>query len=135
KSVEILAPSDVAGLKPYEATFLANGRVGSVIEFGRLAGTYTYHSHGLLHQAKDALGKGISLSNYYRGKPRTVVFADGGTLSLDVAGDGTITSLTDTRSNTTQYDYDQLGRLTEIDYPGTYWDSTGFDLGTSSSPP
>src|SRR5690606_12777707 len=80
KTVEVLAPTDVAGLKPYEATFLPNGRIGSVKKFDRLVGTYTWHPSGQLHEVIDPVDPAVktSLSNYVRGKPENISFPENG---------------------------------------------------------
>ncbi|HET8551813.1 MAG TPA: hypothetical protein VFM97_04995, partial [Gammaproteobacteria bacterium] len=134
-SVTIKAPSDVANLVPYAATFLSSGRIGSVTKFGRLVGTYGWTGEGLLTKITDPAGYQTQLTNYYRGRPRNITFADGGQLTVGVNGDGTIASVTNTRGYTTNYAYDPLGRLKQITYPtnGTQsWDPTTFTLATCS---
>ncbi|HET7307715.1 MAG TPA: hypothetical protein VFK24_07880 [Gammaproteobacteria bacterium] len=138
-SVTIKAPSDVANLVPYVATFLPNGRISSVSKFGRLVGTYDWTdidpSKSLLTKITDPAGYQTQLSNYYRGRPQKIIFADGGQLTLAVNGDGTIASVTNARGYTTNYTYDPLGRLKQITYPTNdiqSWDPTTFTLATCS---
>lgn len=136
KSVTILAPADVAELKPYEVTYRADGRIGSVERFGRLVGTYDWNNQGLLSKITDPLGYYTELTNYYRGRPQNIRFPDGGDLTLAVNPDGTIASLKNTRGFTTSYDYDELGRLEKVTYPTNdirAWDSSTFTLSTSGS--
>lgn len=135
KSVEVVAPADVAGLKPYEATFSTDGNIESVKQFGRTVGSYTWHGSGLLHEIIDPLGNKTTLWDYKRGRPRNISFPENGSLTLVVNDSGTIASVTDSRGNETGYEYDPLGRLTEIDYPGTYWDSTTFELAAAGPLP
>lgn len=136
KSVEVLAPDDVYGKKPYEATYLSNGRIGSVTRFGRPIGTYEWNSAGQLTKITDPLGYHTDLTNYYRGRPQNIRFPDGGEMTLDVDGDGTLASIRNTRGYLTSYDYDELGRLEKITYPTNNeipWDSTTFDLTVADS--
>ncbi len=55
--------------------------------------------------------------NYMRGIPQTISYPDNTTQSLSVDDLGQISSITDQASNTTSYQYDNVGRVTRIDYP------------------
>jgi len=57
-----------------------------------------------------------ALSNWKRGIPQNIQYADGKSQSAVVNDAGWIMSVTDERSNTTRYDYDLMGRLKLIDY-------------------
>ncbi|HET6725245.1 MAG TPA: hypothetical protein VFH85_04500 [Gammaproteobacteria bacterium] len=136
KSVTVLGPADVAGLKPYEATYGTNGRIASVTKFGRLVGTYGWSPRGHLILITDPAGYKTQLDHYHRGRPGNITFPDGGAYTLDINDDGTIASLTNTRGYLTAYSYDALGRLQKITYPTNddrTWDSTTFDLTVSGS--
>lgn len=92
---------------------------------GRLQQQFSYHSNGLPATVTDANGNVTTLSNYYRGVPRSITFADASAISATVGSFGEILSVTDQLQNTTSYTYDLGGRITRVDYPveadGSTW--------------
>ena len=86
-------------------------------------GTFTWHTSGdqagRLNTYTDAIGRTITLSNYKRGTAQAVTRPDLVTLNRIVDDNGWLTSQTTARNNTYSYSYDNAGRLTQVDYPGT----------------
>ncbi len=85
--------------------------------FGQLDTTFTYFADGNLNTAKDALNRTITLSDYYRGVPRSIVFPDATSISATVNANGTIASTTDQLGSVTQYSYDLMDRIAGITPP------------------
>ncbi|MCX7033222.1 MAG: RHS repeat protein [Arenimonas sp.] len=85
--------------------------------FGRIAETYTYNADGTLATVKDARNHTTTLSNWYRGVPRTVSFPDATSVSATVDSYGSITSVTDELGFSTSYSHDAMGRVSQITYP------------------
>src|SRR6185312_1490285 len=85
--------------------------------FGKLVSTKAWNSDGTLASVADGDGNSTTFSNWYRGLPRSVGFADGTSESAVVNGNGWITSVTDENGFTTGYAYDAMARLSQITYP------------------
>jgi len=85
--------------------------------FGRIAETYTHNADGTLATVKDGRNHTTTLSNWYRGVPRTVGFPDLTSVSATVDAYGSITGVTDELGFTTSYGHDAMGRVTQITYP------------------
>ncbi|MBZ4422960.1 RHS repeat-associated core domain-containing protein [Myxococcus sp. RHSTA-1-4] len=79
--------------------------------------TLTYNADGTIATATDGNNRTTTLSNWYRGVPRNIQFADGTTRSATVDALGQIRGVTDENGFTTSYDYDAGGRLSNITYP------------------
>ncbi|MFG6111579.1 RHS repeat domain-containing protein [Stenotrophomonas nematodicola] len=76
---------------------------------------------------KDGRGNTITLANWKRGIPQTVGFPDATQQTATVDDAGWIRSTSDQNGFTTQYGYDAMGRITQIDRPGAdtvAWNST-----------
>lgn len=110
--------------------------------FGLLINTRTYLGTGQLHELFDPSSqKSTAMSNYHRGIPRAVSYREG-TLTLAnesalVSDHGEITRITGAAGYSTDYAYDQMGRLREITYPTndlTNWNKTTILFGPSGSP-
>jgi len=101
--------------------------------FERQNASYIYHPTGELKSIKDALGRTVTLSNYYRGVPRTVARPDNVSLLREVNNFGQVTSQTDAMKRKTNYTYNSVGRLTKIDPTGTYWANTDISYSNLSS--
>lgn len=106
-------------------------------EFGRLIERRTYHTSGVqqagrlwqLYDGSDV--KKTTLSNYYRGIPRSVVFHDSASESAQVNDHGDISSVTNALGHTWLYHYSPVGRLNRIQYPAgdtVAWNDTFFDF-------
>lgn len=106
------------GISSSAATYDSHDLPYQEYAFGRLVSTKAWNdADGTLTSVADGDGNVTSFSNWYRGLPGTITFADGSSESATINGDGWITALTDENGFTTDYDYDPMGRLTEISYP------------------
>lgn len=85
--------------------------------FGRLISTSVWNTNGTLASIKDGDNHTTTFSNWYRGLPGKITYADGTSQSATVNGNGWITSVIDENSYTTNYSYDAMGRLASITYP------------------
>lgn len=90
---------------------------GTTANPGLLNQTLTYNADGTLATVKDGNNKITTLSNWYRGIPRTIKYADATTQTAVVNASGWITSITDQNGFQTNYTYDAMGRLASIVYP------------------
>lgn len=85
--------------------------------YGVTIATRDYAANGLLSWEKDANNNQTSFSNYYRGMPRTKIYTDSESRTFLIDYFGNITESTDRAGYVTGYAYDDLDRLTLIDYP------------------
>lgn len=85
--------------------------------FGWVQHTLGYHADGTLATVTDGRNNTTTLSGWKRGIPQMIQFANGATQSAAVDGNGWIHSVTDENGFTTKYDYDEMGRMTLVDYP------------------
>lgn len=97
-------------------TYFANGSLKTATSFG-VETKYTYTSAGDLASVEDANGNIRRFSNYRRGIPRREEHPESVVLLREVNSSGTVHSATNGRGYTTAYEYDDLNRLTAIDYP------------------
>jgi RHS repeat-associated protein len=95
--------------------------------FGKPQSTMTYNADGTLATVKDGRNNTTTFSNWKRGIPQTIQYADGTSQTAAVNDAGWITSVTDENGYATGYGYDAMGRLSGITYPtgdSTVWAST-----------
>ena len=85
--------------------------------FGRLVSTDSWNSDGTLHSIQDGDAHTTTFSNWYRGVPQNITYADGTFQSATVNGNGWVTSVTDENSFTSGYAYDAMGRISNVTYP------------------
>lgn len=85
--------------------------------FGKLVSSKVWNADGTLHSVSDGNSHATTLSNWKRGLPQLVTYADSHTESAVVNDAGWITSVTDENGYITAYDYDPMGRLSQITYP------------------
>jgi RHS repeat-associated protein len=85
--------------------------------FGQKRRSFTYRADSTIETIADNLGKTTTLSSWKRGVPQSVSFADGIARSAIADDNGWVTSITDEVAGTTNYQYDTLGRITNIVYP------------------
>lgn len=97
-------------------TYDAAGNMESEDKSGVLT-TYTYTAEGDVASITDANNHVTTFSNYYRGAPQTISRPEGVTEAQVVNADGTLSSSTNGRGYTTSYTWDDLHRLTGIDFP------------------
>lgn len=97
----------------YDANSVLMGRYA----FEHLLMSYQFDAQGHLVSFADGNGHATSLSNYKFDVPRTIGYPDQTTGQFAVDDFGDITAVTDQSGATTQYHYDAVGRMTEVDYP------------------
>jgi YD repeat-containing protein len=97
-------------------TYYDHGKVQTENSFGVVT-EYTYTSAGDLASVEDARGFTREYSNYRRGIARREELPESVVLLRAVNATGTLQSETNGRGFTTSYTYDDLNRLTGIDYP------------------
>ncbi|WP_026096989.1 hypothetical protein [Ideonella sp. B508-1] len=64
------------GLKPKETTYTTLGLPYQEYAFGKLKATYTYNTDGTLQTVKDGRDNVTTFSNYKRGLPQKITYAD-----------------------------------------------------------
>jgi YD repeat-containing protein len=99
-----------------ERDFTYLSQVESVTEFGEET-RYTYNGAGDVETIRDARNKITRYTDYKRGIARDESRPEGVSISRIVNDSGTLRSETDGRGNLTSYTYDDLNRLTYINYP------------------
>ena len=104
------------------------GRLVTHKRFGHTVATLGYHTSGIqagkLNWHKDAIGRQTTYSNYYRGAPQNITRADNTVVTRAIDRNGWVTRHTNARGFSTSYAYDPLGRLTLIDRPATWSDTS-----------
>ncbi len=94
---------------------------------GKVIASYTYNPDGTVAQIKDGLGNTTTLSNWKRGIPQWVRYADGSGKSVLVDDNGWVRNAADENNFVHAYSYDAMGRLTSTVYPtgdSASWTST-----------
>ena len=79
--------------------------------------TYTYTSEGDIASVTDANNHVTTFLNYYRGAPQTINRPEAISETRIVNADGTLASSTNGEGHITTYTWDDLNRLTGIDFP------------------
>lgn len=80
---------------------------------------YSYHPDGNVNLVTDALNQVTSFTDYHRGIARRVDQPDGSYLTKQVDDFGQVTQRKDAAGFIYNYSYDDIGRLTAVDLPGT----------------
>ena len=99
-----------------ERTYDENGKLLYHETFG-VGTAYTYNSDGDVETVEDARGNVKRYLDYKRGIPRREEWPESITITRTVNDTGTVASETNGRGYTTSFEYDDLNRLTGIDYP------------------
>lgn len=120
-SVTEEASSNVMQANTYDA---ATGDRLTESQFGKLQSTLAYNADGTLKTVKDGLNQSTTLSEYKRGIPQKIVYANGDKETAVVDDLGRITSITSASTSTgtgyaTSYEYDAGGRINKITHPGS----------------
>lgn len=95
--------------------------------FGKVKQTLGYYTDGTVATVKDGNNNTITLSNWYRGIPRSIAYPNSSTQSATVSTAGWVTAVTDQNGYVTGYGYDAMGRLASVVYPTgdtTAWNTT-----------
>ncbi|MGN7830408.1 RHS repeat protein, partial [Pseudoxanthomonas sp. 22568] len=108
-----------------ETTYDAFAMPVTVKAYGKVQQTLTYNSTstvasgqlGTLRWAKDGNNNTTTFTNWKRGIPQSIAYADGTTQSAVVNNHGWIDSVTDENGYTTCYAYDTMGRLASVTPP------------------
>ena len=85
--------------------------------FGKLEQSFTYNGDGTLATASDGRNNATVLSNWKRGVPQGVRYADNSTESIVVNDLGWVMSATNEAGSTTIYEYDLMGRINKVVAP------------------
>ena len=99
----------------------------TVTKFGHLEQSMSYNPDGTLATRIDGLNHPTTFTNYKRGIPQNVRYADNTTQSAVVNNIGGIDALTDALTYTTGFTYDAMGRLASVVHPtsdSVAWNST-----------
>ncbi|MBV7306985.1 NBR1-Ig-like domain-containing protein [Xanthomonas vasicola] len=113
-----VAQRTIDGLIAEATTFDATTALPlTVSEFGKLKQTLTHNADGTLATTTDGNGNTTTYSNWKRGIPQSISFADTTSKSAEVDDHGWITSVTDENGYQTQQTYDAMGRLATIVWP------------------
>lgn len=97
-------------------SFDTNGNLSSE-NINGVTTSYTYDSQGNISSVTYPRGLVHSLSNYYRGIPRSETQPEGISISRIVSAAGNVTEETNGDGKITHYAYDGLDRPTSITYP------------------
>ncbi len=101
-----------------EVNFYVQSQINRIVKFGIPDYRRWYNLDGTLHQAISLDNGMVTLGDYYRGVPRSIVHsADNSQVSATVDTHGRVRSVTDALANTTNYEYDAQGRLTQTRFP------------------
>jgi YD repeat-containing protein len=115
--------------------------------FGKLQQTIGYNltagdQDGTVASVTDGVGNTTTVSNWHRGTPQSIAYADGTSIAGMVDDAGLISWVEDENGYRTCYDYDPMGRVKTITYPSeaqthlcdtTSWASTTISF-TSGNP-
>ena len=114
-----------SGGKREQAAYVYNtlGQKTSETRYGQPWRTFAYNGDGTLNWLEDALGRRTQALNWKRGKPQRIKRPDTISTYQYVDDNGWLTSQVDAMDRTTTYTHDVMGRVTLIDPPGS-WDNT-----------
>jgi RHS repeat-associated protein len=110
---ETIAGLTASNTNYYAATALPQ----ATYAFGKLGYQFTYNADGTLATRTDGLSHTTTLSNYMRGLPQLIQYADSNKVSAVVNNIGTINSATNEANTTWNYTYDAMGRLASATPP------------------
>ncbi len=111
------------GLSEFGLTLNSYSMPTEVYRFQRLDKTITYNGDGTVASVTDGDNNTTRYSNYYRGIPQSIQYANGDSESVAVNNVGAVTSWTSAAGYTTTYDHDAMGRLSGI-HPPAYSSTT-----------
>ncbi|MBN6112942.1 RHS repeat protein [Xanthomonas sp. CFBP 8700] len=85
--------------------------------FGKLQQTLTHNTDGTLATVSDGRANTTTFSNWKRGLPQLIRFADATTIVASVNDYGWVTAVTDENGYGRSYSYDAMGRMASTTYP------------------
>ena len=103
--------------------YTTKGQVAARSRFGVQIEQFDYYADGTVWRMSDALGETTSFSFYHRGIPGQIRLPEFITVDQDIDDNGWITRVQDGENTTTRYEYTEGGRLSRINRP-TGWDDT-----------
>lgn len=98
----------------------ATAQPTALYKFGKLQATYAFNADGTMFSVKDGLNQTTTFTNYARGLPQNIGYADGTGISAVVNSIGTLNSVTNEVGGTWTFAYDLMGRLSRKTPPGGY---------------
>ena len=112
------------------------GRKTEAKAYGYTVASFGYHTNsafkGALSWVKDADNRTTYAYDWKRGKPQQVKRPDGKSVYLTVDNNGWVTESIDALGRSTLYDYDDMGRNTLVNPPGSWSStSTSFSFGNT----
>ncbi|MBO9881034.1 RHS repeat protein [Xanthomonas sp. D-109] len=107
-----------SGVVEHETVYDANAQPSTIFENGKLKNTLLHNADGTISTVKDGNGNAATFSSWKRGIAQSVTYPDGTGIAAVVDDNGWIRSVTDENGNVTSYDYDLMGRIAKITYPG-----------------
>lgn len=113
---EELASNGTRNVGEIDRTFDANGKLLREVALG-VETNYTYTDNGDVATVEDARGNVRRYSSYKRGIAQLERLPESVTIEREVNDTGTVKSQTNGRGYTTSFQYDELNRLTAIDFP------------------
>ena len=105
-----------AAIRSINNTYNANGDL-TLSDTNGVVYEYSYTGEGDLNTVLDPNNKTITYGEYFRGLPQLEVYPEGVSLARTVNDTGTVASQTDGNGSSTSFSYDDLNRLTAINYP------------------
>ncbi|SDZ19813.1 YD repeat-containing protein [Lysobacter sp. yr284] len=114
----------------------ANALPAKVYAFGRLQQELAYNPDGTVASVKDGKGQATVLSQWKRGIPQAIGYADSTSESASVDDLGLIASTTDENGYSAGYRYDAMGRLAGLTYPSgdsVAWNPMSSDFAASGA--
>ncbi|MCL5050021.1 MAG: RHS repeat-associated core domain-containing protein [Firmicutes bacterium] len=107
--------------------YLPNGQLHRHFRYGALYAEYSYYvagpAAGSIKTIQDGLSRTTELLDWMRGIPQQIKRPDGTSVYQNVNDNGWISSTVDARGNVTEFNYDVMGRLTQINSPSP-WENT-----------
>lgn len=131
-----------SGIVVSETAYDSLARPTQFESFGKLTQTLAYNADGTLATVKDGNGSTTTLSSWKRGIPQQIKHPatpespSGATQAAVVDNNGWITRITDENGFATNYQYDSMGRLSNITHPtgdSVAWNATSFSLARAAS--
>ncbi|HEV8210130.1 MAG TPA: hypothetical protein VGP77_08425, partial [Vicinamibacterales bacterium] len=114
-----VASVTISGVEASATTFYAGTALpATTTKFGKLQGSYVFAADGTLSQIIDPLNHATTYSDYMRGMPRSITYADGTAMNATIDNIGAVTSVTNEARTTWTYTYDAMGRIASAVPPG-----------------
>ena len=105
-----VASRTIAGVLAKNTTYSPSTALPTAIyKFGKLQSSYVFNTDGTLASVKDGLNQTTTFTNYKRGLPQNIGYADGTGISAVVNNIGTITSVTNEVGSAWSFSYDAIG--------------------------